>query len=338
MKKVLILTQDPLVSLRQTVGGNGISDDGKCRFYINDIDSSPDFIVVKGKGISSAKQFQLPKNRTMLVTCEPYGIVEYPRGYCEQFGTVLACQPDLKVSPGSGTRVIYTPAVLPWFVGGIFENGGCRITRNREEILLSEPKKEKFMSVVTSKKAFTKGHVDRLRFIRKLKDRFGDKVDIFGGGFKRFDDKWDAIAPYKYHIVIENSECDYYWTEKLSDCYLAGAYPLYHGCTNVKEYFPESSFTPIDICDFDSVAEIINKIDKEGTYEKNLDAVNEAKLRVVGEHNMFNIIARAVSEIEMDNLEGTTEIKPASSFFSVHNFYLHTIEWSYYKLLGRYFL
>lgn len=338
MKKVLVLTQDPLVNLRQTIGGLGVSDDGQCRFYINDIDSVPDFIVVKGKGIDTERILDVPKERTMLVTCEPYGIVGYPRAYCEQFGTVLACQPELKVSASSGTNVIYTPAVLPWYVGGVFEKTGCRITMNREDITVAVPMKDKLISVVTSRKAFTRGHVDRLRFIKKLKAHYGDKVDVFGAGFKRFDDKWDTIAPYKYHIVIENSESDYYWTEKLADCYLASAYPLYHGCANIGDYFSGNALSRIDIRDFDSVVSLIDRLEQEQLYENSKPFLENAKQKVLGEYNMFNIIAKAIDTIESPAGKGSVKVKPASAFFSFHNLYLHTIEWSYYNILGKYFV
>ena len=339
MKNILIITQDPLVNLRQTINGSGVSDNGKYKFYINDIDTLPDFIVVKGKGINEITTLGVPKSRTMLVTCEPYGILEYSKGYCEQFGTVLSCQPELKVSASSNTNVIYTPAVLPWFVGAIFQKDGTgKINMSREYIERANPPKNKFISVITSKKAFTKGHVDRLRFIKRLKERYGDEIEVFGNGFNSFEDKWDVLASYKYHIVIENSECDYYWTEKLADCYLAGTYPLYHGCSNIKDYFPEGAYTPININDFDSVVNIIEKIKKSDIYENCKTVLNKAKQKVLNEHNMFNIIANAIDTLNCPEEVGETVLKPASAFFSAHNLYLHTIEWNYYKLLSKYFI
>ncbi len=338
MKNILIITQDPLVDARQTINGCGMSDNGKYQFHINHIDTTPDFIVIKGKGISKSTTLGVPKARTMLITCEPYGILEYPKGYCEQFGTVLACQPELKVSKSSNTNVIYTPAVLPWFAGAEFRrDGGCKINLNREDFANGSPRKEKFMSVITSKKAFTKGHIDRIRFVKRLKERYGDEIDVFGYGFNKFEDKWDTLASYKYHIVIENSECDYYWTEKLADCYLAGAYPLYHGCTNIHDYFSKEAYTPININDFQSVVNVIENVKKNHTFENSANALNQAKQKVLCDYNMFNIIANAIDTITATEENGATEIKPASAFFSAHNLYLHTIEWNYYKLLSNFF-
>ncbi len=338
MKNVLIITRDPLVHPRQTINGSGLSDDCKCRFFINKIDCTPDFVVVMNKGLVNEACYLVPKSRTLLLTTEPHGIYEYPKSYCMQFGTVMACQPELKLPSECGTRVLYTPAVLPWFVGGVFGINGCSMAMDREDISSAAPKKEKLISVITSRKAFTKGHIDRLRFVNKLNEFFGDRVDIFGAGFRKFDDKWEAIAPYKYHIVIENTEGDYYWTEKLADCYLAGAYPLYHGCTNIGEYFPEGAYTQINVRDFDSVARLIDGLEREGLYENRKHLLEESKKRVLSRYNMFNLIADAIAGIECDGEEGTVRIKPASAFFSFHNLFLHTIEWSYYKMLGNYFV
>lgn len=327
-----------MVTARQTINGSGTSDDGLYKFFINEIDEKPDFIVVKGKGIDCEKYVDVPKERTMLVTCEPYGIVGYPRGYCDQFGMVLACQPELKVSPTSGTRLVNTPAVLPWYVGAVFRNGKGVATMNREDLQRATPEKSKFMSVITTKKAFTKGHVDRLRFIKKLKEHYGDRVDVYGYGFKDFEDKWEVIAPYKYHIVIENSTCDFYWTEKLADCYLGGAYPLYHGCTNIGDYFPQGAYTAVDIRDFDGFVKAVERVERERAFENSGPQLAEAKQLVLGKHNMFNIIAAAFDAIEDTTTTGRALLKPAKCFFSWHNLYLHLFEWGYYKFLSKHFV
>lgn len=339
IKKVLFITQDPLVNFRQTINGEGFSDNGRYRFYINNIDDTPDFVVVMGKGKTCNRSFDVPKERTMLITTEPYGIIEYPRRYCEQFGTVLACHPEIKVSFKSSTRVVYVPTVLPWFVGATFLKDGIEFTMNREDIAASQPEKSKFISVITSKKAFTKGHVDRSRFVRKLKEYYGDRVDVYGSGYKEFNDKWEALSPYKYHIVIENSNCDYYWTEKLADCFLAGSYPFYYGCTNIEQFFLKGSYTPIDICNFESVVRLIEDAEKHRVYENSCALLQDAKDKVLSKYNNFNIIAQVLDNLNIDcNKKGETFIKPLSAFFSFHNLYLHTIGWSYYKFLGKFFV
>jgi len=79
----------------------------------------------------------------------------------------------------------------------------------------------------------------------------------FGRGFQPIDDKMEAILPYRFHLVLENSVLPNYWTEKLADAYLGWAYPVYLGCPNVNEYMPGPALAFINGLDADSVAQRI---------------------------------------------------------------------------------
>lgn len=334
MKKILLLSKDPWLTFRQLRNSNGVTDDGQFQFFINDMNCQPDYAVVKGKGISELVELPVPKSRTLLLTGEPYDVLEYPKGYCSQFGTVLACNDRIRAA--EGTHVMHTPAMLSWFVGAEMDNSRqFRFNMNAEDIRKAHPKKTKMISVITSNKAFTQGHVDRLRFIEKLVERYGDQVDVYGHGFHDFNDKWDVLAPYRYHIAIENSCTDYYWTEKLADCYLAETFPIYHGCTNVSDYFSPDSYEPIDIRRSDEALDKIERVMAENRYQQSRMALDEAKERVLGEYNIFNYVGNVCAQIADDGVPGKTLVKPASQFFSAHNIYLYTIGRNYYKLKNR---
>ena len=45
-----------------------------------------------------------------------------------------------------------------------------------------------------------------------------------------------------FHICIENSSQDYYFSEKLIDCLLTKTIPVYLGCTNIQNYFNIDGF------------------------------------------------------------------------------------------------
>ena len=275
----------------------------------------------------------MPKSRTVLLTGEPYSVLEYPRGYCSQFGTVCACNP--RVRAARGTRVVPAPAMLSWFVGARMDGSGQHLfTMNRDDLRQARPEKTRLISVITSRKAFTRGHVDRLRFIRRLTARYGDRVHVYGHGFNSFADKWDVLAPYKYHIAIENSCTRDYWTEKLADCYLAGTYPLYHGCTNLADYFPRQAFTPIDIRDFGQAAAIIDQTLAADTYARRQQELAESKRLVLGKYNLFDYVADVCRQIPLTQATGTTFIRPAGRFFSAHNLWLYTVGRNYYKLVN----
>jgi glycosyltransferase involved in cell wall biosynthesis len=96
--------------------------------------------------------------------------------------------------------------------------------------------KSKMVSAVASSKAFLPGHVKRLEFIQGVRDR----VDWYGRGVNEIPSKLDALKDYRFSIAIENLACDdNYFTEKITDCFLTGTIPIYHGCVNIGEFFDE---------------------------------------------------------------------------------------------------
>lgn len=330
MKKILIITRGKLVSLRQMPQGTT----GDFEFHLNSMEGRPDFVAVIGKGVRQPTTFPVGWSRLLLLTNEPHDIFEYPAGYCRQFGTVCSCQQEMK-----GDNVVYTPAFLPWHIGYVPEaDGRLRFTMNYEDVATAQPPKRKLISVISSRKALCRGHVDRLRFIKRLQELYGDQIDVFGRGYCDFGDKWDVLAPYKYHIVIENSCSDYYWTEKPGDCFLAGTFPLYHGCTNMADYFPREAYVPIDIRNFEQTTATIDHVLASNLYEQRQEALAEAKQLMLGRYNFFNMLADQCRRIQAEHphpAEEQTTILPARQLSSLHNLWLYTLGRNYYKLLAR---
>ena len=83
--------------------------------------------------------------------------------------------------------------------------------------------------MIASGKAGTPGHAWRRDLAIALKSYFGDLVDIFGFGHMPIPDKRYAIDPYIFSVVFENDEADYYVTEKVVDCLIGWATPIYSG-------------------------------------------------------------------------------------------------------------
>jgi hypothetical protein len=40
-----------------------------------------------------------------------------------------------------------------------------------------------------------------------------------------------------FSITIENVKKDYYFTEKLIDCFMTGTIPIYYGCPSIDKFF-----------------------------------------------------------------------------------------------------
>ena len=105
------------------------------------------------------------------------------------------------------------------------------------------------------------------------------------------EDKFKAFRDYDYSIVIENSSIKNYFTEKLFDCFLERTVPLYWGCPNILDYFPEESLIVLTTEDLSSpqrMAEIVKNLKKPN--ETTMKAVEEARRLILDEHNMWELL------------------------------------------------
>ena len=318
---------------RQTPGHNLRSQDGRYEFCLDDSLKEADFWVVQGKGVRDVQTCHVAPENTILLTTEPRSVLVYPQRYIDQFGLVVSCQEQMQ-----HRNVKYGPAILPWFVGYKSDgHGGYEFSEDFDSLQrpVVPSEKTKLISVITSNKAFTRGHLDRIKFVEKLKSHFGDQIDVFGRGFRPFDDKWDVLRPYKYHIAIENSSEQYYWTEKISDCYLAGTFPIYHGCTNLSDYFSKDAFAPIDIRKPERAIQTIEHVLKAQCYEQSIGVLEEMKQRVLGEYNMFEYVARLCDQMNPDVPKQQVSLQPCRSGADWRNMMHYTFSQNYYKLLTK---
>ncbi|QPN64938.1 hypothetical protein H8F25_06155 [Synechococcus sp. CBW1004] len=76
-----------------------------------------------------------------------------------------------------------------------------------------------------------------------------DSVDLFGRSTNPIANKQDALIPYAFSIAMENTSSPLYFTEKLIDCILAGAIPIYHGTREVEQYFDARGIIFFDTID-----------------------------------------------------------------------------------------
>ncbi len=157
-------------------------------------------------------------------------------------------------------------------------------------------------------------HKRRFEFMRSMMQALPE-MDVYGRGVKPLDDKAEAVAPYRYQIVIENFVGLHHWTEKLSDAFLGLSLPFYIGCTNAADYFPPTSFIPIDIDDPAGAVNIIRQAIADHEYEKRFPAIQEARRRVMYEHNYFALLSR---EIELRHDASVVADKPFGEIFSRH--------------------
>lgn len=320
--------------VRQLPQCKPVSLDGRYAFFFNeDGPEETDYVAVVGKGCRKACTCKVPRGHTLLLTSEPYSVLAYPHRYCAQFARVLSCQEELGVP-----QAVHTQAILPWFVGVEGHYGGAyKVNLTYDDFRSGKascPEKTKLLSVITSNKTFTRGHRKRLKFVARLKEALGDQVDIFGSGIRPFDDKWSALAPYKYHLAIENTSERFYWTEKISDCFLSDTFPIYHGCTNILDFFPADSLRTFPLNDFDAALRIIADTIGSTAYEDSRSARAEAKRRVMDEYNFFTMIAQACDSLPEAAEAELVTLRPAEHFFNFHNLYVKHLSHAVGRLLG----
>ena len=100
--------------------------------------------------------------------------------------------------------------------------------------------------MITSNKDGLIGHRWRKAIADELIELSNGSIDIYGFGRNPMRDKADALDDYFFSVIIENSPSDYYWTEKLADCFLGYSMPIYAGArkakTDLEVDFPELEF------------------------------------------------------------------------------------------------
>ncbi len=215
---------------------------------------------------------------------------------------------------------------LPWFVGGangldsLCYKSLARATLSFNDFETHSPQKTKTVSVVASSSNYVPGHRARLDFVARLKDALGDQVDVFGRGINGFVDKRDVLDDYRYHIAIENSVAEHYWTEKLADPYLTLTFPIYHGCPNIADYFHHDAIRTINIYEPDKAIETITDIIASDLAEKNREALLEARRQVLYDYNIFAVMARTAKDILAQNrpVIEIKEIRSEQHFWPLH--------------------
>lgn len=173
-------------------------------------------------------------------------------------------------------RVVTAPPILDWWVGRSYD----QLSRSRA------PRKTREISAIASTKTMIEGHRKRTEFVGWLVEQLPE-LDLYGQGRDReLADKWDGLAPYRYSIAIENTSKPDYWTEKISDCFLANTVPLYYGATNIGDYFPEGSFVWLPADDRERALAVIRETLKTDHWDARREALRVARKRVLESYSL----------------------------------------------------
>ena len=165
------------------------------------------------------------------------------------------------------------------------------------------PVKNKLASCITSNKDnYIPGHKKRYEFVWNFLKHQGLEIDFYGKGINYIEKKEDGLLDYKYSLAIENSCQDYYFTEKIMDCFLCYTVPIYCGCTNISKFFPEKSYIQIDIDNPQEALKIIRDTLSNDDYLARLPYLEESRNLIFEKYNLAKLIKNLEPEI-LANME-----------------------------------
>lgn len=296
MQKIL-LKHSPNTSLESLV--RQISNSWK-KFnesFVFTSDESEDYdwvIVLHHSGLTEDFYAKVPRTRCVYISMEPTeALCGISEKFAAQFGVVVSADPDIK------HENLIKFNGHSWWVG-------LSMSRTKSGHLLryDGTKDYKYfasnnfgdklnkISVIASSNPHLPGHFLRDKLIKSITESsLSDCVDVYGKGYLSFDDKIAAIAPYKYHLVIENVSQANYWSEKIADPFLCQAMPIYFGCGNIDEYFPFGSLVHLKSLEPDYVLGVLGDVVFGCEDDLRKSSLDVAKKRVLDDYNLFTLIA-----------------------------------------------
>lgn len=103
----------------------------------------------------------------------------------------------------------------------------------------------------------------------------------------------NSLIDYKFNLCIENEHQKNWITEKFYDSILNDTIPIYYGCKNIKEIYPEDGYILLEnISDMNYISETLRHIDQNSDeiYSSKISKLKEIKKRYFEEYNLLKKI------------------------------------------------
>lgn len=142
--------------------------------------------------------------------------------------------------------------------------------------------KTKNISFVSSDKEMCELHVARKNLARELNGKV-DSMGTFNGGPKVNSEQ--IYGEYRFSIAFENWISDYWFTEKICNCFAFNTVPIYFGARKIGEFFDERGIIRAE--SIDDIRRIVDYLQENGEeeYEKRLPFIEENRKRVAEYEN-----------------------------------------------------
>ena len=184
--------------------------------------------MLKTVGAPDKKYGKLTEARSIVP--RDYEIFRKHPGLEREFERILTFDDEILNSVGNA--VFYPVSADPWY------------RRDGEWDGLQYEKKDKMISFLSSDKEFTPGHRYRAAAARychreKLAQVYGRVVK---GGYVAIE---EPLEKYRYSIIVENEQKDYYFTEKITNCFASQTVPIYCGARKIDDFFNTDGIIPV---------------------------------------------------------------------------------------------
>lgn len=107
----------------------------------------------------------------------------------------------------------------------------------------------------------------------------------------------DPMLRHAFHLAVENSRCDNYFTEKLVDCFISKTVPIYFGTNDIGDYFNTDGMlifnTPSDL------GRILSDV-TEDKWHSMQDAVEENYIEAKKYCHENGVIQRMIEVLKME--------------------------------------
>lgn len=142
--------------------------------------------------------------------------------------------------------------------------------------------KTKNISFVSSGKEMCALHVARKNLAKELSPVI-DCMGTYNGG--QMVNSEQIYGPYRFSIAFENWISDYWFTEKICNCFAFNTVPIYFGARKIGEFFDERGIIRAE--SVDDIRRIVDHLQENGEkeYEARLPFIEENRKRVAEYEN-----------------------------------------------------
>ncbi len=194
-----------------------------------------------------------------------YDIFKKHRGLEREFEKIFAFDDEIL---NSISNVCFYPAGAEVWYG---KKAGTLNDKIYEE-------KTRNVSFLSSDKTMCEMHKKRVAAARfchsnHLADVYGK---VIGGNYVDIE---KPLEKYRFSFAIENNQTDYYFTEKITNCFASQTIPIYLGAKKISEFFNEEGIIFIEEKDLESLEKVLKQCTAE-EYERRLPAILDNYQRV----------------------------------------------------------